>query len=148
MIKKYIFFKMILTFYYLLSYVIFQNFYTCRVNNLDKLFWLDTFIESTSINTVISYGNVFISSNCLFLNDCSDCDCVRQYKTISGWYGLNMNGTLVFVLCEFETNQTWTVRHFLSTIHGSKTLIDCVFSGAYYFHGTKRNYLPVIVPLY
>lgn len=46
------------------------------------------------------------------LDDCSDCDCVRQYKTISGGYGLNINGKLVFVLCEFESNQTWTVRYF------------------------------------
>lgn len=46
------------------------------------------------------------------LDDCSDCDCVRQYKSISGGYGLNINGKLVFVLCEFESNQTWTVRYF------------------------------------
>ncbi|XP_052680574.1 ficolin-2-like [Crassostrea angulata] len=45
---------------------------------------------------------------CIF-DDCSDCDCVRQYKTISGGYGLNIDGKLVFVLCEFEPNQTWTV---------------------------------------
>ncbi|XP_052679073.1 ficolin-3-like [Crassostrea angulata] len=45
---------------------------------------------------------------CIF-DDCSDCDCVRKYKTESGGYGLNMDGNPVFVLCEFESNQTWTV---------------------------------------
>nr|XP_034306825.1 fibrinogen-like protein 1 [Crassostrea gigas] len=45
---------------------------------------------------------------CIF-DDCSDCDCVRQYKTISGGYGLNIDGKLVFAVCEFEPNQTWTV---------------------------------------
>lgn len=40
---------------------------------------------------------------------CSDCDCVRQYTTTSGGYGLNMKGSLVLALCEFVANETWTV---------------------------------------
>ena len=40
---------------------------------------------------------------------CSDCDCVRKYNSISGGYGLNIDGSAVFVLCRFDTNHTWTV---------------------------------------